>query len=530
MVIMMIHTDVLIIGSGVAALQLAKKLSCDLNVIVLTKSRVLQGNSNLAQGGIAAALAAEDHPTKHYEDTLEAGRFTNDNELVKQMTNEAPGLIHELLREGCCFDRNVEGELFLGLEGAHSHHRIVHGGGDATGKKVMDFLVEKTKHIKIIEHMTVYDFHISDGKCIGVKAKNADGEEESLFANHTVLATGGLGGLYSFTSNECTITGDGIALAYRAGAEVCDMEFIQFHPTLLYVNGQCKGLVSEAVRGSGAYLVIEDGTRIMEGIHPMEDLAPRHIVSQTIYDHLQKGKQVYLDISSIVDFQKKFPTITDMCKENHVDISSGMIPVVPGCHFLMGGVKTDHFGRTSINGLYAIGEVAYTGIHGANRLASNSLLEGLFLGKRLAEYIQSKKEEGVSVQGYPLPKARNDINKPLILPDIEMLRRKMMNDAGIVRNGRQLKRHLAWLESFQIQKLLTCSLDNKSEQEIQVIFMLITAWLVTKSALLREESRGGHYRADFPYEEEFWLTKKVILKRQSVKGEYYEQIKAAYAT
>lgn len=526
----MIHTDVLIIGSGVAALQLAKKLSYDSNVIVLTKSYVRQGNSNLAQGGIAAALADEDHPTNHYKDTIEAGRFTNNHELVKEMTNDAPDLIRELLREGCNLDRNDNGELFLGLEGAHSHHRIVHGGGDATGQKVMDFLVEKTKHIQIIEHMTVIDLLISDDKCIGVKAKNTEGEVKSFFANHIVLATGGLGGLYSFTSNENTVTGDGIALAYRAGAEVCDMEFIQFHPTLLFVNGQCKGLVSEAVRGAGASLVIRDGTRIMKGIHPMEDLAPRHIVSQTIYDHLQTGKQVYLDIRRIVEFQKKFPTITAMCHENHIDISHGMIPVVPGCHFLMGGVKTDHFGRTSINGLYAIGEVAYTGMHGANRLASNSLLEGLFFGKRLAEYIHSKKEEGVRIQGFPLPMARNSTNERLILPDIEMVQRKMMNDAGIVRNGRQLKRHLAWLESFRIQKLLTCSLDDKTEQEIQVIFMLITAWLVTQSALLREESRGGHYRADFPYEEESWLTKKVILKQQSTQGEYYEQIKAAYAT
>lgn len=524
----MIHTDVLIIGSGVAALQLAKKLSCDMNVIVLTKSHVADGNSNLAQGGIAAALASEDHPDKHYHDTLEAGRYTNDRELVKEMTSMAPSLIHEMASGGCIFDRASDGGLLLGLEGAHSHNRIVHSGGDATGKNVMNFLIEETFHLQILEEMIVYDLVVIEGKCVGAKAKNKYGATQIFLATHVVLATGGLGQLYSFTSNEDTVAGDGIALAYRAGAEVADLEFIQFHPTLLFVGGKCQGLVSEAVRGEGAVLTLKDGTRIMEHVHSMKDLAPRHVVSQEIFDYLQAGEQVFLDISKIRDFSKKFPTITKMCEDNRIDLSKGLIPVVPGCHFLMGGVKTDHYGRTSVPNLYAIGEVAYTGIHGANRLASNSLLEGLFFGKRLADFINKTTKEDSSIDPFIAPSSSK--TETLTLPDQSQLQKNMMKYAGIVRKGKHLKEHLVWLESFQVHELTSCSLDNKTKNEIQVIFMLITAWLVTKSALLREESRGGHYREDFPFEDHNWLEKKVILKHGQEMIDSNEQIKTAFAT
>lgn len=524
----MIHSDVLIIGSGVAALQLAKKLSCDINVIVLTKSKAADGNSNLAQGGIAAAIAMEDHPDKHYLDTLEAGRYTNDRELVKEMTAMAPDLIKEMVCDGCTFDRAKDGGLLLGLEGAHSHNRIVHSGGDATGKNVMNFLLKETMHVQIIEEMVVYELLVIDGKCIGVKAKNKHGETKVFLANHVVLATGGLGQIYSFTSNAETVVGDGIALAYRAGAEVADLEFIQFHPTLLFVEGKCQGLVSEAVRGEGGFLTLQDGTRIMKNVHPMEDLAPRHIVSQTIFDYLQSGEQVFLDIRNIREFTKKFPTITKMCDENRIDLSKGLIPVVPGCHFLMGGVKTDHYGRTSVQNLYAIGEVAYTGIHGANRLASNSLLEGLFFGKRLAGLINQTVKQDSSLFSIIETSAREMAT--VSLPDKAVIQSNMMKHAGIVRNKKDLQEHLSWLESFEIQELISYSIDEISKEDIQVIFMLITAWLVTKSALLRDESRGGHFREDFPIEDNAWLEKKIILKHRQEQGDSYEQIKAAFAT
>lgn len=524
----MIHSDVLIIGSGVAALQLAKKLSCDMNVIVLTKSKAADGNSNLAQGGIAAAIAMEDHPDQHYLDTLEAGRYTNDRELVKEMTAMAPDLIKEMLCEGCTFDRAKDGGLLLGLEGAHSHHRIVHSGGDATGRNIMNFLLKETSHVQIIEDMVVYELLVIDGKCIGGKAKNKHGETQVFLANHVVLATGGLGQIYSFTSNAETVVGDGIALAYRAGVEVADLEFIQFHPTLLFVEGKCQGLVSEAVRGEGAFLTLTDGTRIMRNVHPMEDLAPRHIVSQTIFDYLQAGEQVFLDIRNVKEFTKKFPTITNLCEENQVNLSKGLIPVVPGCHFLMGGVKTDHYGRTSVQNLYAIGEVAYTGIHGANRLASNSLLEGLFFGKRVAGLINQIGKQESSLTSF-IERSSRKIGA-VSLPDKTVIQTNMMKHAGIVRNKKGLQDHLAWLESFQINELFSYSMGEKSKEDIQVIFMLITAWLVTKSALLREESRGGHFREDFPFEDSGWLEEKIILKHGQEQGDSYEQIKASFAT
>ena len=222
---------------------------------------------------------------------------------------------------------------------------------------------------------------------MGVKVKDHKGRNQSVIADHVVIATGGIGQIYSFTSSAATVTGDGIALAFRAGAELTDMEFVQFHPTLLYANGKGVGLVSEAVRGQGARLVTEDGTYIMEGVHPYKDLAPRHVVSQTIYQNMKKGKSVYLDITSIQNFEAQFPTVTSICKEHGIDLHVGKLPVVPGCHFLNGGIRTDLNGQTSISGLYAIGEAACTGVHGANRLASNSLLEGLYFGDKLAEYI-----------------------------------------------------------------------------------------------------------------------------------------------
>ena len=390
------YADVLIIGSGVASLQLAKRLRTDLNVIILTKSFLKTSNSYLAQGGIAAAIGAGDHPSKHFADTLEAGRYHNDSKAVHILTEAAPSLINSLVAEGCLFDQDEKGELLLGMEGAHSEKRIIHGGGDATGKSMIDFMANQSmENTRIIENRFVYELLLDGSKkeCVGVKVKNEKNEIETFLANHIVLASGGCGQLYSYTSNANTVTGDGIALAYRAGAEITDMEFIQFHPTLLYVNGQTRGLISEAVRGEGARLVTAEGKAIMEGIHPLGDLAPRHIVSQIIYDYLRQGIEVFLDISKVHEFTNRFPNITAMCVNNGVDLKGGKIPIVPGSHFLMGGIKTDLIGRTSLHGLYAIGEVACTGIHGANRLASNSLLEGLYMGAGLAEWVNSQPVE-----------------------------------------------------------------------------------------------------------------------------------------
>jgi len=536
---MMKSANVLIVGSGIAALQLAATLKKDLNVMVLTKSSTTNGNSHMAQGGVAAALGEKDHPNLHALDTLEAGRNHNNSEAVKELTEEGPDIIEELLQAGCSFDFNKSGHLKLGMEGAHSEKRIVHSGGDATGKAIIEFLVSQLgSHITVQENVFVYELIMNvEGRCIGVKGKLSDGKTECYYADHVVLATGGCGQLYHFTSNAESVTGDGLALAYRAGAELVDMEFIQFHPTLLYVDGQTKGLISEAVRGEGARLVTGDGRFIMEGVHPLRDLAPRHIVSQTIYEYLKMEKSIYLDISKIEKFTERFPTVSAICRESGVDLESGRLPVAPGSHFLMGGVKTDRIGRTNITGLYAIGEVACTGVHGANRLASNSLLEGLVYGRRLGNWLNAQSE--IKVNSYcgkimqfkrsaSLPPAKK---KNLSLPEKDVLQQTMMDRAGIVRHHGGLTMQKNWLESYRVEDWVETSLVDYSTEEMNSVFMLITSWLITNAALARTESRGGHYRADFPMEDHAnWLKNQIVYKRKIKKDGPSEQIKTALTT
>lgn len=519
------RANVIIIGSGIAAMQLAKKLNRDFHVMILTKSNITRSNSYLAQGGIATALSPKDNSYKHYLDTMEAGRLHNNDEAVSLMTKEAPELIKELLSEGIHFDRDSAGNVKLGLEGAHSEKRIIHGGGDATGKVVIDFLREQIKHITIIENIMVYDLIVNDDRCIGVKGKDAKGQNIQLFADHIVIATGGIGQIYSFTSSAETVTGDGIALAYRRGAEVVDMEFVQFHPTLLYARGKGAGLVSEAVRGEGARLVSEDGTYIMDGIHPYKDLAPRHVVSQTIYNRMKNGQNVYLDISPIDHFESQFPTVSSICREYGIDVKKGKIPVVPGCHFLMGGIRTDLNGQTTIPGLYAIGEAAYTGVHGANRLASNSLLEGLYFGERLADYINKSTFTNNRLMNHNRKEKLGTYTGKL--PDIKTLKHSMMDRTGIIRSKESLDKQLQFLNQYDVEQWLNAELDHLTKQELNQVFMLINSWLVTKGALERTESRGGHLRQDFPYEDKAWEKKLFIQQR---KGDRVEQIEATLTT
>lgn len=519
--------DVLIIGSGVAALRLATLLSHDQNVRILTKSYLKNANSYLAQGGIAAAVGANDDPSKHFADTLEAGRFHNNEDSVREILNEAPALIEGLSKQGDIFDKDQNGDLLLGLEGAHSENRIVHSGGDATGKNVIECLISSlTENIKVEENVFAYELLIDhqEKRCIGVKAKAQDGTIHYFYGDYVILATGGCGQIYPFTSNAPTVTGDGIAMAYLAGAEIADMEFIQFHPTLLYKDGETKGLISEAVRGEGAILVTEDGTPIMEGVHPLKDLAPRHVVSQTIFDYIEKGYEVYLEISRIQNFEKRFPSITAICQENEINLTEGKIPVVPGSHFLMGGIQTDLIGRTSINGLFAIGEVACTGLHGANRLASNSLLEGLYQGKKLAQWINS------TTKKHRLPKLPQSLPsikaKKAFLPEVHVLREWMMKRVGIVRSKELLEQQKKWLQQLHLHDLT--GLDSYSIHDMTAIFMYITASLITEAALNRTESRGGHYRSDFPYEDdENWWKKTIIHKCKGEVAIQHEHVETA---
>ena len=514
--------DVIIVGSGVSALQLAKHLSEDMNVIVFTKSKATNGNSSYAQGGISAAIKEDDHPFAHYLDTIEAGRYTNQSQSTLEMTREAPSIIHELIAEGCAFDRDQDGHLQLGREGGHHDYRIVHSGGDQTGKRLMDHLIQHLPdNIELYENHFVYDLLINENRCYGVKCLTKNGTR-TFTAAHVVLSTGGCGQLYSLTSNAKTITGDGIALAYQAGAEITDMEFIQFHPTLLYRDGQTHGLVTEAVRGEGAILVNEIGDKIMDGVHPLRDLAPRNVVAQTIYQQLQQGHHVYLDIRSISEFSKRFPTVAKLCEDHDIDIQEGQIPVSPGCHFAMGGIATDRFGQTTVDGLYALGEAACTGVHGANRLASNSLLEGLVFGKRLADFINTSAR---LPQSSDIPEPKPPLQYPIVeLPSVQELQQKMMDDVGMVRTERQLRQHKLWLESFRIDDWFAFDLSLLTTKQVTTLFMLQTAWLITCSALWREESRGAHFRSDFPQEVKWWQQKQSVHKRNIEKRNIHEPI------
>ncbi|MTH52999.1 L-aspartate oxidase [Bacillus mangrovi] len=498
------QTDVVIVGSGIAALAVAYYICEELNVVMLTKGRVQDGNSAMAQGGIAGALAKEDSWRLHGEDTVLAGDGHTDREAAMQLAKEGKELLLHLLQDGLPADRDVDGSLKLGMEGAHRLHRIVHSGGDESGRMTVQFLLEKIRHkVKIIEHTMVTEILVENGVCYGVRTLGRDGRHAELTAGAVVLAAGGCGKLYAHTSNHPSSTGDGPALAYRAGARLADMEFVQFHPTMLVKDGHVKGLISEAVRGEGAFLQDSSGERIMEKAHPLKDLAPRDIVSREIFRRLQAGESTFLNIRSIRSFDKRFPGIASLCRNHGISLEHGLIPVKPGMHFFMGGVKTGSRGQTSLRRLYAAGESACTGVHGANRLASNSLLEGLVFGRRIAAELKNVKQaEKTSVPGRTLIKAYS-------VSRLE-LEEMMEAYAGIERSGEGLRRLTDWFRSLTYREADSGSL---TWEEIELSNMVTAAGMIAFSALEREESRGGHYRSDFPVKREEWLRKEIIWER-----------------
>ncbi|WP_338750392.1 L-aspartate oxidase [Bacillus sp. FJAT-52991] len=503
--------DVLIIGSGIAALQLARLLDSALHVSVITKSVIRQSNSYWAQGGIAAVVDRNDHLRFHVEDTITAGRFHHSYREVERLVEEGATTVKQLVAEGLPIDRDEFGHISLGLEGAHRMNRIVHAGGDATGRHTIEFLLEQLpEQVQIIEQEMAYELLLSVDRstCVGVKTKRRDGSVQIYRARHVVLASGGVGAIYPFTTNQTMLTGDGIAMAFRAGAEIADMEFIQFHPTLLYVNGETKGLVSEAVRGAGGTLVDEAGNRLMEHVHPLKDLAPRHITAYEIYKARANGKDVYIDIRSILDFEKQFPTITALCEQHGISVADGLLPVAPGSHFLMGGICVDTFGRTTIPGLYAIGETANSGVHGANRLASNSLLEGIVFGRRLAKYLNEQPQISNAIPIFHYEE-KIDSEKIALLSKSE-LQQRMMEAVGMIRSGEKLQAHLHYLTESGVNDWIKKGIDVLSHKEIEKLFLFINSYLISYPALLREESRGAHIRSDFSIEEESWMGKRII--------------------
>ncbi|MBM7584826.1 L-aspartate oxidase [Bacillus pakistanensis] len=517
--------DVIIVGSGIAALQLARTLSQQLHVMIITKNHRRSSNSYMAQGGIAAAISKEDHSDQHFIDTMIAGEWHGNDERVKRLVEEGKEAVEELIALKAPFDRNGNDEFSLGMEGAHSTHRILHSGGDQTGKHLINFLLEtlSTPNVEWIENEMAIELLLnSSGSCIGVKTKNGAEETREYFSSHIVLATGGAGGLYLPTTNHSSVSGDGLAMAYRAGVRITDLEFFQFHPTLLTINGKAIGLISEAVRGAGATLINDLGDRIMEGKHPQLELGPRHIVAHEIFIQNESGRKVFLDISSIDHFQSKFPSISSMCVQNGICLEDGKIPVSPGSHFMMGGIVIDEVGRTNLKGLYAIGEVACSGVHGANRLASNSLLEGLVYGKRLASFLIKHLKIEDCKEFSPIKVCKKSkVPLPFSMKEIQ---ENMMRYVGIIREKKGLDAQDLWLKSTSMSPFE--NIEDWDRKSIQTYFMWINALLMTKSASLRTESRGGHIRSDFPQvDDSNWFKKRIVheQRNQRMKVEYDEQ-------
>lgn len=514
---MIIHTDIVIIGGGIAALEAARNLSSRYDVHIITKADLKNSSSYKAQGGIAAVIAAHDHTSLHIQDTLEAGEFHHHEENVKALIKNGSSIVKELLQEGFKADFDKDGEISLGLEGAHSKHRIVHAGGDATGKNLVHYLAGGLPpNVYIHTFEFAYELLLnSAGECCGVRVKTNEGDK-SYYASYVILATGGAGALYECTSNCENSYGDGIALAYLAGAAITDMEFVQFHPSLLYVNG-ARGLVSEAVRGAGGRFVDQNGKPIMDGKHPLGDLAPRHITAHEMYKMRASGQETFIDISRIDHFDQKFPTIHALCHQNGVNLSNGKIPIAPGSHFLMGGVITNRYGQTSIPRLFAIGEVACTGVHGANRLASNSLLEGITFGKMMATHllINGNKQSNFII------KNETDSSLPNNLYPKEFLQGAMLNSAGIVRSNEGLQKLIQQLPSISSQK---GRLQGYSKEYIELYFMNITASLIAHAAQARTESRGAHIRSDYPMKDILWQKKWIVFEqgKMNVRNDLYE--------
>lgn len=496
------RTRFLVVGSGVAGLHTARRASVEGDVMVLTKMSLFDSATAYAQGGIAAALGAGDSPELHWKDTLAAGAALCDSKAVEVLVEEGPARVRELHTAGADFDLEPGGDFKLGKEAAHSRRRIVHAHGDQTGAEVartLIALVKKTKNIEVLEKTRVLDLIVSDGICRGVRATKA-GVPIEIIADATVLATGGCGQVYKYTTNPAVATGDGFAIAHRAGVRLADMEFVQFHPTALETPENPLALISEAVRGEGAVLLNDAGVRFMMKKSKLAELAPRDIVAREIFREQAKGSHVWLDARKLgKKFQKRFPGIFALCKARGIDPSKDLIPVIPAAHYMMGGIVTDLVGRSSLARLYACGEVSRTGVHGANRLASNSLLEGLVFAERVArDMIMSPKMTGAP--------RKTSWEAPLLTDrgaaqvGADDIRRVMWDNAGIDRTAKGLRKCLDVLD--EIKKRLPAGATEEGN-------MVDTARLIAEAALMRKESRGGHYRSDFPHAVRKWRGKHI---------------------
>ncbi|MEU0985732.1 L-aspartate oxidase [Streptomyces sp. NPDC005953] len=516
-----IAADVVVVGSGVAGLTAALRCAAaGLSTVVVTKARLDDGSTRWAQGGIAAALGEGDTPEQHLDDTLVAGAGLCDEEAVRALVTEGPAAVHRLIATGAVFDTSAAGEIELTREGGHHRRRIAHAGGDATGAEISRALVEaaRTACLSTIENALVLDLLTdAEGRTAGVTLHvMGEGQHDGVGAVHApavVLATGGMGQVFSATTNPAVSTGDGVALALRAGAEVSDLEFVQFHPTVLFLGTDSEGqqpLVSEAVRGEGAHLVDADGVRFMLGQHELAELAPRDVVAKAIMRRMreQGADHMYLDARHFGArmWEHRFPTILAACRAHGIDPVTEPVPVAPAAHYASGGVRTDLQGRTTVPGLWACGEVACTGVHGANRLASNSLLEGLVFAERIAADIARRSSAGTLTAGVPHPPGTPSV-LPLIDPDTRpTIQRIMSLGAGVLRSEESLREAAAALEAVHTSAVSSDSAQHARHAKHaepgvdswETSNLLCVARVLTAAALQREETRGCHWREDRP--------------------------------
>ncbi|MFD7698726.1 L-aspartate oxidase [Streptomyces caelestis] len=526
-----IDADVVVVGSGVAGLTAA--LRCEaagLTTVVVTKARLDDGSTRWAQGGIAAALGEGDTPEQHLDDTLVAGAGLCDEEAVRLLVTEGPDAVRRLIATGAHFDESTDGGLELTREGGHHRRRIAHAGGDATGAEISRALVEavRARGMRAVENALVLDLLTdADGRTAGVTLHvMGEGQHDGVGAVHApavVLATGGMGQVFSATTNPSVSTGDGVALALRAGAEVSDLEFVQFHPTVLFLGPEAEGqqpLVSEAVRGEGAHLVDADGVRFMRGQHELAELAPRDIVAKGIMRRMreQDAEHMYLDARHFGAemWENRFPTILAACRAHGIDPVTETVPVAPAAHYASGGVRTDSHGRTTVPGLYACGEVACTGVHGANRLASNSLLEGLVYAERIAADIARGGNALHARVPQPLPATERPAY-PLLPPEARLdIQRAMTRGAGVLRSEASLAEAAERLHRLHADARDALDENGKTAEPgvdtWEATNLLCVARVLVAAAQRREETRGCHWREDRPERDDTAWRRHIVVR------------------
>ncbi|MFB8401732.1 L-aspartate oxidase [Streptomyces sp. NPDC055912] len=523
-----IDADVVVVGSGVAGLTAALRCTAaGLRTVVVTKARLDDGSTRWAQGGIAAALGEGDTPEQHLDDTLVAGAGLCDERAVRVLVTEGPDAVRRLIATGADFDKTADGEIALTREGGHHRRRIAHAGGDATGAEISRALVEaiRDRGVRTIEHALVLDLLTdAEGRTAGVTLHvMGEGQHDGVGAVHApavVLATGGMGQVFSATTNPAVSTGDGVALALRAGAEVSDLEFVQFHPTVLFLGAGSEGqqpLVSEAVRGEGAHLVDADGVRFMVGQHELAELAPRDIVAKAITRRMQEHgtENMYLDARHFGAemWEERFPTILAACRSHGIDPVTEPIPVAPAAHYASGGVRTDLRGRTTVPGLYACGEVACTGVHGANRLASNSLLEGLVFAERIADDVIAAAPRAAGAPVLPA----TPVTLPLPVAGARTrIQRIMTAGAGVLRSEASLREAAEALDALHSDAVAGGTDDTKAGEpgvdSWETTNLLCVSRVLVAAARRREETRGCHWREDHPDREDTEWRRHLVVR------------------